>query len=96
MTLVAKNFLYVRQIFLDNLVYFKFHTSYFFAKDAHLNRVMLQGTVENSLYVLPHEVTTSSQPVSQAFLGERIIPTTWHMRLGHSSPKTTSLTLRQH
>lgn len=68
---IAINLLSVHQFCLDNFVYFKFHSNCFFVKDLHNQKVLLQGTVENGLYVLPHDVTTSTIASPQAFLGEK-------------------------
>lgn len=93
--LIAKNLLLVKQFCLDNYVYFEFHVNSFFVRDSQLHRILAQGTVENGLYVLPCEVSTSSWPSSQALLCECTTPHFWHIRLGHPSHKITSLTLNQ-
>lgn len=73
---ISKNLLSVRQFCLDNSVYFEFLSNCFFVKDLHNQKLMLQGTVENGLYVLPHDVTTSTTAFPQAFIGERASPQT--------------------
>lgn len=93
---ISKNLLSVRQFYLDNSVYFEFHSNCLFVKDSCTREALLQGTVRYGLYVMPsHVSTTPSTSVSpQAFVGERTDTQTWHMCLVHPSPRITSHTVK--
>lgn len=66
--------------------------------DLHSQEVLLQGPIENGLYVLPPSTASTTSPSStalQAFFGAWTSTQLWHARLGHLSPRITALTLRR-
>lgn len=68
-------------------------------KDSGTQAVLLQGHVENGLYVLQTdaEPTPPQSSISpQAYVGLRTTAQLWHSMLGHPCPCTTSLILRQY
>lgn len=79
---ITCNLLFVRQFCLDNFVYFRFHSSRFFVKDLHTQKVLLRP-VRN----LPTNAKSTHSVA--AFIGERTSFNIWHSRLGLPSPQTT-------
>lgn len=87
---ISHNLLSVRQFYCDNSVFFEFHFSLFFVKDSCTQEILLQGHIEDGLYVLRFD----EEPLyvsPQAFLGTHTTTQLWHSSLGHPSPRMTSL-----
>ncbi|KAF5469988.1 hypothetical protein F2P56_010542 [Juglans regia] len=87
---ISRNLLSVRQFFHDNNVFFEFHSSMFFVKDARSQETLLQGRVKDGMYVFQSAVVPRST-TAQAFLGVQTLAQLWHSQLGHPSSCTTSL-----
>lgn len=66
----------------------------FFVKDACSQETILQGHVENDLYVF-HAAAVPSSIFPQVFSTVRTSAQLWHARLGHPSSRTTSLMLQR-
>lgn len=92
---ITKNLNSVRQFFLDNKVFFEFHTHFFFVKDLQTREVLLLRTVENGLNVMPTDASTSavSSMSPHSLLGERTSSHDWHLRLGNPSSQATTHTI---
>ncbi|KAF5466071.1 hypothetical protein F2P56_016028 [Juglans regia] len=90
---ISRNLLSVRQFCQDNNVIFEFHSSFFLVKDACTQETLLQGPVEDGLYVF-HAAAVPSSPSPKVFSAVRTSAQLWHSRLGHPSSRTTSLILQ--
>lgn len=75
------NLLSVRQLCLDNNIYFEFYSYSFCIKDRSMGTILLQGTTSNG----PYSFKPSFAPPS-SYTNSLSIPM-WHHRLGHPSIK---------
>jgi hypothetical protein len=88
---ICKNLLSVRQFSLDNDVFFEFHSSFFTIKDRKTRLSVHHGQLKDGLYhLLPLQVSSSQ---SQALVGERTSPHSWHHCLGHPALWTVNFVL---
>jgi hypothetical protein len=85
---MCKNLLSVRQFALDNDVFFESHSSFFTIKDRKNRLPIHHGQLKDGLYhLLPPQVSSSQ---SQALVGERTSPHSWHHCLGHPALRTVN------
>jgi hypothetical protein len=88
---ICKNLLSVRQFSLDNDVFFEFHSSFFTIKDRKTRLPVHHGQLKDGLYhLLPPQVYSSQ---SQALVGERTSPHSWHHHLGHPALRIVNFVL---
>jgi hypothetical protein len=88
---ICKNLLSVRQFALDNDIFFEFHSCFLTIKDRKTRLPVHHGQLKDGLYhLLPPQVSSSQ---SQALVGERTSPHSWHHRLGHPALRTVNFVL---
>jgi histone deacetylase 1/2 len=80
--IITKCLLSVQNFYLDNNVYFEFHSFVFYVKDLNTNEVLLSGQSKDGLYDL---FRSSIMLVPQAYWSPCISASAnlWHRRLGH-------------
>ncbi|KAG8473127.1 hypothetical protein CXB51_035157 [Gossypium anomalum] len=88
---ITKNLMSVSQFSNDNKMYFEFHTTKYFFKDAIFHQVLLQGVEQDGLYKLK-VVNTSEfdsvmnvEKINVSVYDVGVSYDIWHRRLGHSS-----------
>jgi histone deacetylase 1/2 len=90
---IKKPLLSVQKFFLENNVFFEFHSCLFYIKDLMTKEVLLSGQSKDGLDVL-FESSTMSLP--QAFSSTCLSTSAdiWHRRLGHPSPHILHLLVK--
>ena len=93
---LTQNLLSVHRICLDNNCYLIFDAFRFWIQDKATGRIMYKGQCSNGLYPLSFASSRSlGRFQSHAFLGQIIVSSTWHHRLGHPSNKIVSVMLQK-
>ena len=83
---IMKPLLSIQKFYLDNNVYFEFHTHVFYVKDFNTYEVLLSGYSKDGLYALTKFSVTS---VPQAYWSPCTSASAdlWHRRLGHPTSR---------
>ena len=87
---LTQNLLSVHRICLDNNCYLIFDAFRFWIQDKATGRVLYRGTCSNGLYPInfsPRVDMSKFKFQPQAFLGQLVLSSTWHHRLGHPTNK---------
>ncbi|KAJ6969913.1 hypothetical protein NC653_034466 [Populus alba x Populus x berolinensis] len=89
---IKKPLLSVQKFYLDNNIFFEFHSSLFYVKDL-MTKEVLSGQIKDGLYVLSASSATS---LPQAFSSTCLSTSAdvWHRRLGHPSPHILHLLVK--
>jgi len=83
---ISKNLLSVSRFARENFVFFEFYPDMCFVKRQGTNEILLQGKLDDGLYVFPNLVHNTS---CSAYVS--VVPSStyniWHSRFGHAQPK---------
>ena len=82
---MSTNLISVNRFAIDNNCVFKFDASGFGVKDKVTEKMLFRRRSENGLYPFPiRRIPTHSNKASPtALIGERVLASIWHSRLGH-------------
>ena len=93
---LTQNLLFVHRIYLDNNCYLIFDAFCFWIQDKATGRIMYKGQCSNGLYPMSFASSRSlGRFQSHAYIGQLVVSSTWHHRLGHPSNKIVSLMLQK-
>ncbi|GMI66032.1 hypothetical protein HRI_000272500 [Hibiscus trionum] len=88
---ISKNLMSVAQFAQDNHVYFEFHATYCFVKDACTHEVLLKGGLDEGLYSFHDSTADGDMCVHNTVVKDDSEFWTWHRRLGHPSSDVVRL-----
>nr|CAN82380.1 hypothetical protein VITISV_021579 [Vitis vinifera] len=86
---LSTNLISVSKFCTDNVVFFEFHSSYFFVKDQVTKKILLKGWLRDGLY----EFSSSSPPRAFVTTSSFSDGAIWHSRLGHPAAPILSKAL---
>ncbi|KAL6335516.1 hypothetical protein AAG906_030644 [Vitis piasezkii] len=86
---LSTNLISVSKFCTDNVVFFEFHSSYFFVKDQVTKKILLKGWLRDDLY----EFSSSSPPRAFVTTSSFSDGAIWHSRLGHPAAPILSKAL---
>uniref|UniRef100_A0A2N9G3J2 CCHC-type domain-containing protein n=1 Tax=Fagus sylvatica TaxID=28930 RepID=A0A2N9G3J2_FAGSY len=92
---ISQNLLSVQKFTTDTHTFVELHPNFFNVKDQATGKLLLHGPSRHGLYPFPFRINksyTSNKNLRSptAFVGERVSPNQWHLRLGHPALRTVS------
>ena len=96
---LAQNLLSVHKLCLDNDCRIIFDAFRFWIQDKVTGRILYRGMCSNGLYPLPFVSLHTGKSVHnhsfRSYLGQLVLTSTWHHRLGHPTNKVVTMMLNK-
>ncbi|KAL4290064.1 hypothetical protein GQ457_14G022270 [Hibiscus cannabinus] len=92
---ISKNLMSVAKFAKDNDVFFEFHKTTCYIKDASTRIVLLEGQLDEGLYNFQPTRTETTMKVHHTTLKDDYGYLLWHQRLGHPSPDVIKMALHK-